>query len=303
MISRCLLHVFICVSLLLLAEPASAQSGSEGSSLLYDIGSPSMTKTIESEPESEPEPAPESRSKSEQESESVSSEVAALLRDLDSSIVKTRIRAAKIAARTAFDEDILYQKIEKKLRKGFKTRSDDRHHVDEMSWYCKALAATGKAKYAGVLKEAAHSSPSTKIQRHAEKSLSQISASAPESSRTEARNEPRAVPAAGTLNDQENKLLSMLGSADLKTVRYAAKRIYRSPKLNSSIYDAVDQKIRQLLPRAGKGRLEADTIAWLCKSLIISENRKYIPTLDKAIESADSNSVIRHARNARERLQ
>ena len=51
-----------------------------------------MTKTIE--PETKP----------------VSKEIAALLRDLDSPIVKTRIRAAKTASNTAFREDILYQK-------------------------------------------------------------------------------------------------------------------------------------------------------------------------------------------------
>ena len=77
-------------------------------------------------------------------------------------------------------------------------------------------------------------------------SLTLIGSYSPETSRTE----PRSAPASRNLNDQESQLLSMLGSTNLKTVRDAAKRIYRSPKLSKSVYDTVDRKIIQLLPRA-----------------------------------------------------
>ena len=120
--------------------------------------------------------------------------------------------------------------------------------------------------------------------------------------RNEFKSVSRDAAATPELSAQENQLLSMLGSSDLNTVRNAGKRIYRSRKLNAAVYDATEKKILRLLPRAGKGRLQSDTIAWLCKALIISEDRKYIQTLNKVVKSNGSASLRGHAQKAREKL-
>lgn len=221
-----------------------------------------------------------------------SSEIAQQMASLDSPATNQRIKAAKIIARSGFDNEALYQKIARILEAGY-TQKGGSKHIDEMAWMCKALAASGDIRYTDLLTEVARNSPNRKLQGYAKKSVAQIG------------NYAKRKEVMGSdyswnkkLTDEENRLVSMLRSGDHKIMRDAAKIIYRGQLLSSPVYQEVAQAISSMQSTIGSSRIHSDTLAWLCKALSTSGDAKYAKVLQGVIDNSHSTSLTNHAQKS-----
>jgi hypothetical protein len=221
-----------------------------------------------------------------------SSEMSSLMSDLDSTSSMRRVSAAKIITRSGFNNQELYKKIAAMLKADYDKGSDS-SHIDEMSWLCKALAASGDDQYTTLLNEIAALSPSTKLQRYAKESASGIDEYA---KRQAILNSQKTWD--NKLNNEENRLVNMLQSGDLPIIRDAAKTISRSHSMHQVVYDATEKQINTMIPEIGTSSLHSDTLAWLCKALSASGNAKYSKTLESVISNTSNSSLQNHARKA-----
>ncbi len=103
-----------------------------------------------------------------------SSKVNHYIAQLESSSGKTRTDAAKRITRSHLTNPALFDKVEHVLKKGYTRNMDNRHHVDEMAWMCKALASSGMAKYKTTLEEIIEKSTNRKLKKYAKQSLEQL---------------------------------------------------------------------------------------------------------------------------------
>lgn len=228
-----------------------------------------------------------------------SEEIATLITDFNSTNITQRITAAKVVTRSGFQSPELYATIEKLLKKGYNSSKDSKH-IDEMSWLCKALAASGDVKYSAMLNEISAKANSSKLQKYARTSSAQIGQYA---KRQEVINTTAFWDS--NLSDDENRYINMLKSGDSSISRDAAKQIYRSTNLNKAVYDVVEDRIHHMLSHANTSYLETDTLAWLCKALSTSGDKKYATTLEKVISftsNTKNTSLQSHARKALNRL-
>lgn len=214
-----------------------------------------------------------------------SAEIDSLMAQLSSSSSIERINAAKIITRSGLTDDRLYAKVAIMLKKGYAAGADH-DHVDEMSWLCKALAASGNTKYRPLLEEVAANAPSDKLRRYAEQSEGLIEEYA---KRSQVLNDTGGWDK--SLSAEENRLLNMLGSDDLKLRRDAAKMIVRRGKTDPKVFDAAADSLTGMAKDIRNESLYIDTMAWLCKALAASGDSKYIAAL-KEVQAASDNSKL-----------
>ncbi|SDP48645.1 hypothetical protein [Desulforhopalus singaporensis] len=214
-----------------------------------------------------------------------------LIDDLNSASITRRINAAKIVTRAGFESEELFTTIESLLKQGYTTAKSSKS-IDEMSWLCKALAASGDYAYSRLLHEVADKASSPKLKKYARQSADLIEEYA---KRNAVMNNKTSWKT--DLTDEENRLINMLFSGDSALIREGAKMIYRCNTLDIAVYDATEKQILTMLPNIDNS-LQSDTVAWLCKALSSSGNKKYIPTLKRVLSSTRSNSLKKHARKA-----
>ncbi len=94
-----------------------------------------------------------------------------MLRSNDST---QKVRAAKKIFKSYSHDPQLLCVVNEELLRGYKINIRDRHHVDAMAWLCKILGASGQTKYKATLKRVAQESPSRKLKKYANKSLSKL---------------------------------------------------------------------------------------------------------------------------------
>jgi hypothetical protein len=203
-----------------------------------------------------------------------SNEVQQLQAGIESISRVQRVNAAKIISRSGLQDQVLYQKISEILKKGY-TRKYEKDLSDEMSWMCKALAASGDLQHKDLLNEIAQKAPSTKLQRYARQSSELIEQYAERS---------KVLNSADSWDDQlsgeENRLVNMLKSNDVTLKRDAAKIIVRNFKTDEKVFGAVASALKELSEKAKSDSVSIDTMAWLCKALAASGNNKYLEDLE-----------------------
>ncbi len=104
-----------------------------------------------------------------------SAEVDKYIKMLESASLKTRIDAAKYITRSGITDPKLYNIINEKLLNEYNSKGLNKDHIDEMSWMCKALAASGSLNYAPTLEKIIQTSDSVKMKKYAKQSLSLLS--------------------------------------------------------------------------------------------------------------------------------
>ncbi len=227
-----------------------------------------------------------------------------LITMLNSDDIDKRTEAAIIVTRAIIDSPDLYTTIETSLKNGYNSSKDSKH-IDEMSWLCKALAASGDSEYLELLEEVASNADSKKLQKYARQSAGQIDEYA------RRQNEIKKTASFDkNLSEVENKYISMLNTGDPAIVRDAAQYIYRSDKkINEAVYQAVDKRIHLMMPSkedaspAPPSWFYTDTVAWLCKALSASGNPQYVSTLEGVLSSTNNTSLQGHVRKALKELQ
>jgi len=179
----------------------------------------------------------------------------------------------------------LYQKVAALLEAGY-AEEFEKNHTDEMSWMCKALAASGDPQYKGLLSEVANNAPSSKLQRYARQSLDLFE-------QYVKRNQILNAKANwdDQLSAEENRLVSMLRSDDIGLKRDAAKSIVRSFGMNAKVFDAAATAVTEMAKAGTSGNLNGDTIAWLCKALGASGHSKYVDVLNQVLASIPEENI------------
>ncbi len=215
-----------------------------------------------------------------------SAEVDSLLARLASSSSVERVDAAKIITRAGLADQRLYAKVATLLREGY-AAGTDADHIDEMAWLCKALAASGNTEYRPLLEKVAANAPGGKLKRYAEQSNGLIEDYA---KRRQVLNDTERWDK--SLSAEENRLLNMLGSDNLKLRRDAAKILVRRGRADPKVFDAAADALTGMAKDIPNDSLYIDTMAWLCKALAVSGDRKYVAPLQE-IQAATDNSKLR----------
>ena len=198
-----------------------------------------------------------------------------LMAGLESASQTQRINTAKVISRSGLTDQALYRKLAEMLKAGY-SRKYEKDHADEMSWLCKALAASGDRQYRELLDEVATKSPSLKLQRYARQSSELIDQYA---QRSKILNATDAWDA--ELSAEENRLVSMLRSADIGLRKDAAKIIVRTLATHDKVFAAAASALSGMSNALHSADSDVDTMAWLCKALAASGSAEYIELLEQ----------------------
>jgi hypothetical protein len=219
-------------------------------------------------------------------------EVETLLNVLDSGSSTQRVKTAKVITQSGIEDQALYEKVAALLRDGY-AKSSDSDHVDEMSWLCKALSASGDPKYEVLLNEIAKQAPSSKLRHYAKQSIGMIEEYA---ERTQILKSTETWHA--DLSIEDNRLLNMLNSEKIQLKKDAAKTIVRSIKVHDKVYEVVAAELLDMMAAGNLGTKDIDTMAWLCKALAASGNSKYGETLKQVKVETESPKLQTYASRA-----
>jgi len=221
-----------------------------------------------------------------------STEIDALLAGLESASSVKRVNAAKIISRSGLTDQNLYAKIATLIKDGYLAGTEP-NHVDEMAWLCKALAASGNDKYRPLLEEVAENAPSEKLKSYAKQSSELIEGYAQRSlilNQSDAWDD--------NLSAEENRLLNMLNSDNINLKRDAAKMIVRRLKTDTKVFDTAAETLIDMGKDFQYENTYVDTMAWLCKALAASGDRKYVATLEQVISTSDNSKLRTYASKA-----
>lgn len=223
-------------------------------------------------------------------------EVETLLNVLDSGSSTQRVKTAKVITQAGIEDQALYEKVAALLRDGY-AKSSDSDHVDEMSWLCKALSASGDPRYEVLLNEIAEQAPSSKLRHYAKQSIGMIEEYAERIQILKSTETWHA-----DLSIEENRLLNMLNSDKLQLKRDAAKSIVRSNNFHNKVYEVVASQLLEMADDTSWNTDKVDTMAWLCKALAASGNSKYKATLRQVESKADNPKLKMYASRALKQL-
>lgn len=226
-----------------------------------------------------------------------SDDVTQLLAGIESASQVQRVNAAKVISRSGLQDQKLYQKVAEILRAGY-TQEYEKDHADEMAWMCKALAASGDLQYRVLLDEVGQKSPSVKLQRYAKQSSEMIEQYAQRS---------KVLNATDSWDDQlsaeENRLINMLTSEDVKLRRDAAKIIVRNVKTDEKVFVSASLTLKNMSEEVRSDSLSIDTMAWLCKALAASGDSSYLENLEFVHDKTQSLKLRKYAAKAIEVLK
>ena len=224
-----------------------------------------------------------------------SAEINRFMQGLDSSSQVQRVDAAKRISRAGLQDQVLYAKVAGLLKAGY-LQPYEKNHTDEMAWLCKALAASGDSHYRQLLDEVASSSPSPKLQRYAKQSAELLETYA---QRSQILNATEGWDA--ELSGEENRIVTMLQSDDLGLKKDVAKKLTRKGSYNETVYDAAATTLTEMAQDFSRDSAYVDCMAWLCKALAASGNRKYVAVLEQVkgeTSSVKLDSYVSKALNA-----
>lgn len=223
-------------------------------------------------------------------------EIAQLQVGIDSPLRAERVNAAKIISRSGLQAPELYAKIAALLKEGYPLPYE-KDRTDEMAWLCKALAASGDAQYRPLLNEVASQSPSDKLRRYAKQSVELFEQYA---QRKDILNTTENWD--DSLNAEENRLLNMLQSSDLNLRRDAAKIISRNG-VDAKVFAVVAQTLKNMAESFKNDNLSVDTMAWLCKALAASGDKKFVSEIEFVYNNTQSAKLRKHAKKAIKSLE
>lgn len=177
----------------------------------------------------------------------------------------------------------------KRLKKPKKTS-------EYFSWLVQLLSFSGHEEYRAAI-EWQVDSPNKKLSRHASNSLITLS---------DFR----------LWNPVINKNLSGLIETDLRLARIENMLVSDIPQMNrvavkmiSTHYlddplmiDKVEEKLLAIHGNVGGDQEKAEAVAWMCKVLGLSKNKKYLSTLEQVRASATTRAVKRWVINAKASL-
>ncbi|MDT8379895.1 MAG: hypothetical protein RQ739_13490 [Desulfotignum sp.] len=216
---------------------------------------------------------------------------------LESEHMKIRIDAAKYISRSGLTDPVLFETIKTKLLTGYTYNQNNPKHIDEMAWYCKALASSGNMDYADTLGEVARKTTNEKLKRHCQSSIDQIPVHAKRNETIQA-----GITKDNSLSVEENKMIAMVRSGEPQMMRDAAKIISRDPFSSDAVTDAVSEELLKACANTSGDRTMIDALSWMCKALSASGKSKYKATLNQVIEISSSSKLKKYAKKSLDML-
>lgn len=121
-----------------------------------------------------PPPPPQPQAQS-QPSSQLTSEQAKYLRMVESNNTEQQKDAAKLMVKANYRDTVVLDAVEKILLRSYQASANESgERIDTLSWFCKALGASGQSKYKATLSKIATEAPQRKLKGYAEKSLNQL---------------------------------------------------------------------------------------------------------------------------------
>jgi TolB-like protein len=121
-----------------------------------------------------PPPPPQPQAQS-QPSSQLTSEQAKYLRMVESNNTEQQKDAAKLMVKANYRDTVVLDAVEKILLRSYQASANESgERIDTLSWFCKALGASGQSKYKATLSKIANEAPQRKLKGYAEKSLNQL---------------------------------------------------------------------------------------------------------------------------------
>ncbi|MDK9709174.1 MAG: hypothetical protein OEL83_19190 [Desulforhopalus sp.] len=211
----------------------------------------------------------------------------------------TRIGALKSLEDSPADSPEVYDFIKTKLINGFALKRG-KHHTNEMSWICTALASTGDEQYLPILKQVAESEYNKKLRRHCKESITL---------HKEVAQKLGGAPITG-YSKVMSRNIRMLQSGRSSWMRTSAINIEKSEERTEQVFDMVRDTLLAEVTRIGgddsllsdvkrfKRMYEIDTLGYLCHCLGTSGKAKYKADLEKVIAATVHVNLKSHARKA-----
>lgn len=226
-----------------------------------------------------------------------SEEVRKLKAGIESPSLAQRVNAAKIISRSGIQDQELYARIAAIIKDGY-VREPEKNHTEEMSWMCKALAASGDPQYRELLEEVAKNAQSSKLRSYAEQSAELIDEYAQRSQIINATDYWDME-----LSQEENRLVNMLKSDNLRLQKDAAKTVVRKVGVHNKVFDVISESLQKMFNDFNTESEYVDTMAWMCNALAVSGDVKYIEILDRIIDNSEDSKLKRYASKARNALK
>ncbi|MCF6248078.1 MAG: hypothetical protein L3J69_12055 [Desulfobacula sp.] len=227
-----------------------------------------------------------------------SAEVHKYIEMFQSESVKTRIDAAKYVSRSGLTDPRLFNFINDKLLKEYQLDSLNRHHIDEMSWLCKALATSGSDGYESTLNQIIQTTGSMKLKKYARQSLSLLAEYAQRNKvmSDTTNSDPN-------LSAELNRYIKMLRSEKFTLKRDAAKSIYRGGFTEKALFDVLNDELLKWYKTVSQtNRHEVDTLSWMCKALGSSGMSEYKSTLTEIYENSSNLKLRKYVKQSLEML-
>lgn len=210
---------------------------------------------------------------------------------INSDSIVERIKAAKIITRSGLTDQKIFDAIQEKLIAGTQQETTNADHIDEMSWFCKALASSGNFDYAPTLEKIASTTTSSKLRKYATQSVGLIG---------EYHTDRELINSSENvlegLSPEETRAMNMLKSGKLTLQCTAAKLLARREITAPSLYAVVNEELKKGYTLGNADNEYIDTMSWYCKALGASGNKEYQATLQEVAESAQNDKLKKYAR-------
>jgi hypothetical protein len=202
-----------------------------------------------------------------------------------------KIMVAKRITQSQVINDKIFIELEKQILEGYNSGSGSKH-IDQMAWFCKALASSGNVKYLKSLQQVAKDAEDPKLQHYARQSVDSFSF---HKKRNQTLSRSAEYTSQGFTADSA-QLAVMLKSDEFVMKRDAAKKIVRGASVDPRLFDIVEQELLQgLSEKPGNYSVYVDTMAWMCKALAVSGNTNYAKVLRRVIDESSSPKLQRYA--------
>ena len=195
---------------------------------------------------------------------------------------------------SGIQDPTLFDQIERDLLKSYGVKSSSRK-VEDNSWRVQALAYSGNPKYLETLKKFARNHKSSrKLRRHSESALESLSDF----------KKWNPVISAGTekaVSDKELEQIrieNMLRAEDYTLVRAAGSILFQNKVAVEPFLPVVVERLEKDYKTTSVRFPNADALAWLCKVLGGTGDKKYLPLLEQISEQAPSGDLQRWALNS-----
>ncbi|MEN8190346.1 MAG: hypothetical protein ABFS19_10900 [Thermodesulfobacteriota bacterium] len=203
-----------------------------------------------------------------------------------------RVKGAKLVYFNKVQNDAIFDIINQQLLAGYNRNPENPKHIDELSWYCKALATSTNRGYLETLKTVGLDSPSDKLRKYAREAYYKL-----ESQVVIQDVQPAAVPPP-EMTIEEQRVYDMLLSGEMRKVRDAAKILSKRRVTLPFLYDTAAQILEQGYSINRNQHAHVDTMAWLCKAVGASGNQQYLPLLDTVAQRGPNSKLRDHAKRA-----